>query len=162
MKSERLGSRDTRSPSSRDAEPLVLLIDGECVLCAGIARFVAKRDPRGRFRFASLQSRAGGRLAAQCSGDGAALPDSFVLIEGGRCYTRSEAALRVLRRLPRGWRLLYALKAVPPRWRDAVYDAIAARRRRWFGRQEDACLVPHPMLRNRLLTDGEKEEGEGL
>lgn len=144
-----------RSPFAREEGPFVLLIDGECVLCGRIARFVAKRDPRGVFRFASLHSRVGRELAGRCGGDN--LPDSFVLVEGDRCYTRSDAALRTVRRLRGGWPLLYALRAVPKLWRDAVYDMIAARRIRWFGRREDACRMPDPELRGRVLDDGSEE-----
>jgi predicted DCC family thiol-disulfide oxidoreductase YuxK len=42
------------------------------------------------------------------------------------------------------------LIVVPRFIRDRVYDGIAARRYRWFGRRE-ACLVPTPELRRRFL-----------
>ncbi|CAM3636983.1 DCC1-like thiol-disulfide oxidoreductase family protein [Cohnella lubricantis] len=131
--------------------PYVLLFDGDCVFCNGTVRFIARRDPKRRFRFASLQSSAGRRLLAQCG-----VPeetDSVVLIEDGRGYIRSEAALRAALRLRGAWPLLYVFQAVPLRWRDAAYDAFAARRYRWFGRQTEACALPSPEVRSRLLPE---------
>lgn len=138
------------------AKPFVLLFDGDCVFCNGAVRFIVKRDPRGVFRFAALQSAAGRRLMAQCGVP--ADTDSVVLIEGERAYLKSEAALRVLLRLRGGWPLLYAFNALPLRWRDAAYDAFAARRYRWFGRRTDACALPDAKVRSRLLSDVEDEE----
>jgi len=133
----------------------VVLFDGVCNLCNGSVLFVIDRDPTGYFRFAPLQSDEARRLLAARAGagEGVAGPDlsSVVLIEGGRVYTRSTAALRVARRLSGAWPLLYAFTAVPRVVRDAVYDWVARNRYRWFGR-EDACRVPTPDLRARFLT----------
>ncbi|MBB6669809.1 thiol-disulfide oxidoreductase DCC family protein [Cohnella nanjingensis] len=120
-----------RQTSASQAESIVLLIDGQCLLCRNLTRFVAKRDSARRFRFAALDSEYGrqalaqGRLHAPENG-------TFVMIMRGRYYARSEAALRVFRHLDGGWPLLYGGILVPARWRDRAYDWIAARRRRWF------------------------------
>ena len=127
----------------------VILFDGECNLCSRSVQFIIKRDPRARFRFAALQSPAGQRLLEACGAD-ARGADSVVLLEGASCYTRSDAALRIARRLSGAWPLLGTLAVVPRPLRDRVYDAIARNRFRWFGRA-DACLVPTPALRERFL-----------
>jgi predicted DCC family thiol-disulfide oxidoreductase YuxK len=74
----------------------------------------------------------------------------MVLIEGGRCYTRSAAALRIARRLSAPWPMLYVFMMVPAFARDAAYDCVARNRYRWFGRT-DACRVPTPELMERFL-----------
>ena len=76
--------------------------------------------------------------------------DSLVLIEKGKCYTRSTAALRVVRRLRGAWKLLYVLIIVPPFLRHPVYDFVARRRYRWFGKK-DRCFIPAPGDRERFL-----------
>jgi predicted DCC family thiol-disulfide oxidoreductase YuxK len=76
-----------------------------------------------------------------------------VLVEGGRCYERSSAALRIARRLSGAWPLLYAFVVVPRPVRDFVYDVVAKNRYRWFGRQ-DACRLPTPELRARFVEMG--------
>jgi predicted DCC family thiol-disulfide oxidoreductase YuxK len=63
---------------------------------------------------------------------------------------RSDAAIRVVRRLGLPWSLLAVAAVVPRGVRDAVYSWIARNRYRWFGRR-DACMVPTPELRARFL-----------
>lgn len=132
----------------------VVLFDGVCNLCAWAVRFIIARDPAGQLRFASLQSAAGGRLLARHGLAVTPEPASVVLVEGGRAYTHSEAALRIARRLRAPWPLAWAAIVVPRPLRDLVYRAIARNRYRWFGRQE-ACWLPTPALRARFLEDEE-------
>ena len=126
-----------------------ILFDGVCNLCNGFVRFVIARDPAARFRFAPLTSPAA-TLVLRQAGVSRPLPDSIVFIEDGKAYVRSDAALRIARGLRFPWPLLYAFVIVPRVIRDGIYDAIAARRYRWFGRQ-DVCMVPAPELRERFL-----------
>jgi predicted DCC family thiol-disulfide oxidoreductase YuxK len=140
----------------------LLLFDGACNFCNGAVLFVIDRDPGERFVFAPLQSELG-RETLRAHGLGAMLEapesasarpalagnSSMVLIERGRVYLRSNAALRVALRLRWPWPLLYAARLVPRIVRDWAYDAFAARRY-WFG-QRDSCRVPTPELRRRFI-----------
>ena len=54
-----------------------------------------------------------------------------VLAEGEKLFVRSEAVLRVCGKLGGAWRLLAWLRLIPRPLRDAGYDWIAARRRRF-------------------------------
>ena len=126
-----------------------ILFDGVCNLCNGFVRFVIARDPAARFRFAPLTSPAATPVLRQ-AGVSLPLPDSIVFIEDGQAYVRSDAALRIARGLRFPWPLLYGFVIVPRVIRDGIYDVIAARRYRWFGRR-DACMVPTPELRQRFL-----------
>ena len=109
-----------------------------------------ERDPDGFLRFASIQSDAGRKLMREhglaIDGD----PTSIVLVEDGRAYERSAAALRIARRLRFPWKLAWVWIVVPRFLRDAVYDFVARHRYRWFGKN-DACMVPTPELRARFL-----------
>ncbi|MGH7177315.1 MAG: thiol-disulfide oxidoreductase DCC family protein [Tepidisphaeraceae bacterium] len=131
-------------------EPAIVLFDGECNFCNASIRFIIDRDPAGRFRFASLQSDAGRKLVAQSG-----LPDgwsgSMVVVENGAARTSSSAALRVARGMRFPWPMLYGLIVVPPFVRDAVYNAFAARRYRWFGRS-DACPLPPAGIAARFIS----------
>ena len=127
-----------------------ILFDGVCNLCNGFVRFVIARDPAARFRFAALQSPAASALLRE-AGDAQPLPDSVVLVEDGRVYVRSAAALRIARGLRFPWPLAYAAIVVPRFIRDRIYDAVAANRYRWFGRR-DVCMVPTPDLARRVLS----------
>lgn len=127
----------------------VILFDGVCNLCNGFVNFVFDRDPEGHFKVGSLQSDAATRHLAPFDEDPEAL-DTVVLIENGRVYTRSTAALRILRHLSPPWPLLYVFLVVPRPLRDWVYDAIATHRYDWFGKR-DQCRVPTPELQDRFI-----------
>lgn len=127
----------------------VVLFDGVCNLCNASVQFILRRDPEGRFRFASLQSEAGRELM-RARGMDPDLLSSVVLVEGGRAFTRSDAALRIARGLGGGWPLLGALRVVPRPVRDRVYEWVAANRYRWFGKR-DSCMLPAPEHRGRFL-----------
>ena len=135
---------------SDDSHPIVLF-DGVCNLCNASVNFIIDRDPHDRFRFAALQSERGVALLAEHGHTVSAEPDSIVLVEGGRIFERSTAALRIARHLRGAWKLLYGFMIVPRPLRDLVYRFIARHRYRWFGRTE-ACRVPTPELRARFLT----------
>jgi len=128
-----------------NSEPQVVLFDGVCNLCNGAVRFILARDPAGRFRFASLQSEFARRLLRE---DGRV--ETIVLLEAGKSYFRSTAALRIARGLRFPWPLLYAFVAVPRPLRDLAYDWVARHRYAWFGKRE-TCLVPTPEMRGRFL-----------
>ena len=126
-----------------------ILFDGVCNLCNGFVQFVIARDPQARFRFAALTSAAAQSLLRE-SAVAAPIPDSIVLVEDGRVYFRSDAALRIARGLTFPWPLLGVFTIVPRVIRDWVYDFIAARRYQWFGRR-DVCMVPTAELKDRFL-----------
>ena len=117
----------------------IVLYDGHCNLCTGAVRFILPRDPNGHFRFASLQDPKVDRLFSK---NNLSRPDtdSILLLESGRLYQRSTAALRIARRLRRGWPLFYASIIIPRFLRDPLYTWIARNRYRWWGKRE-SCLV---------------------
>lgn len=133
-----------------------MLFDGVCNLCSGVVRFIVARDRADVFRFTSLQSDVGKQLLRDhgvdlgSAGASASDPDTVVLLDHGRAYIRSTAILRIGRRLPR-YGIVSALGLLWPRVvRDLVYDFVAKRRYRWFGKK-DVCMVPTPELRARFL-----------
>jgi predicted DCC family thiol-disulfide oxidoreductase YuxK len=136
------------SPPSLQNHALVLF-DGVCNLCNSSVNFIIDRDPDGYFKFAALQDKTA-RPVLKRYGLSAAYTDSIVLIEDGRCYRQSEAALRIARHLPGAWQLLYGFIVLPQPLRDIVYNWIARNRYRWFG-QRDTCRIPTPELRARFL-----------
>lgn len=127
----------------------ILLFDGVCNLCNASIQWVIEHDPQAQFRFASLQSDFAKELLAGYDLPPAAL-DTVILVENGKAYTRSDAALRVARKVGGLWSLLSAFLIVPRPLRDLVYNFIARNRYRWFGKQE-SCWLPTPDLRSRFL-----------
>ena len=127
----------------------VIFFDGLCNLCNGAVQFTLQRDRKDFFRFASLQSDYA-QEALNSFHIEAKQGDSFILLEDGKIYQRSTAALRVARKLSGFWPLLYGLIIVPKFIRDAIYNYIAKNRYKWFGKQE-RCWVPTSALKSRFL-----------
>jgi predicted DCC family thiol-disulfide oxidoreductase YuxK len=137
--------------SSDPTKPAIVLFDGVCNLCNTTVQMIIDHDPDGRFRFTSLQGERARELLAPfgvspSEGD----PDSILLVQDGKLYSHSGAALRIARRMSGGFALLWAFIAVPWFIRDAVYRLIAKNRYRWFGREE-TCRIPTPELKARFL-----------
>ena len=131
-------------------QPRIVLFDGECNLCDASIRFIIKRDPQGRFKFAPPQSTAGRTLMQAHNLDVKQL-GSVVLIENGAAYLKSDAALRIAKGLRGAWAAMYALILVPKFIRDATYSFVARNRYRWFGKR-DECMTRTPEVRARFLT----------
>jgi predicted DCC family thiol-disulfide oxidoreductase YuxK len=134
----------------------VILFDGVCHLCAGSVRFVIKRDPQQRFRFARLQSAVARQLLAEHDVTNNGL-ESVVLIYKGQVYRKSRAALRILLLLNRAWPLMGIFLLVPRFIADPVYDFIGKHRYQWFGKM-DACWLPETDQRWRFLDVDEDVE----
>ena len=118
----------------------VILFDGICNLCTSSVQFVLKRDPKAHFSFASIQSEKGGRLYLS-HGYRPDEIETFILIENGESYSKSDAAIRVARKLSGPWPILSVLVLIPRPIRNWFYDVIARNRYRWFGKT-DSCMVP--------------------
>ncbi|MDB4989629.1 MAG: thiol-disulfide oxidoreductase family protein [Myxococcaceae bacterium] len=134
------------------AEPKQLvLFDGVCNFCNSSVLFIVDHDPKERFVFAALQSEAGVRALAE-HGLGELPLSTLVLLEGGRYWLRSDAALHIAKGLRWPWPLLsYVLRLIPRFIRDAGYRYFAGHRYAWFG-QSNQCRVPTPELRRRIVA----------
>lgn len=128
----------------------IVLFDGTCGFCEGSVRFIAKRDPKGYFRFAPSQwPQAQQALATHGLTREAAR--SLVLIEGDQVYLRSTATLRIAGHLSWPWRAAHLLLWVPEPLRDAAYRVVAALRHR-LARPSNACELPPKEIRDRLIS----------
>lgn len=128
----------------------VVLFDGVCNLCNASVRFIIRRDPEGKIKFAALQSSAGQSLL---SGHHLSQNDFYtiVFIRNGKVFQQSDAVLQITRELRRPWPLIYSVgRMIPHIVRDWIYKIIAANRYKIFGRKSE-CMIPTPDLRSRFL-----------
>lgn len=132
-------------------QPDVIFYDGECGVCHRFVQFVLARDKQHRFQFAPLQGKTFARAIPPLQR--ASLPDSVVLLTAsGKLLDRSNAAIYVLSRLSRLWRVIAAvLRALPKALRDRPYDAAARKRQTWAARPASLCPVVPENLRARFL-----------
>ena len=138
-----------------------MLFDGTCNLCDRSLQFILNHEADAELKFTALQSDAGREVLATVASPaeverlvtgtkGTGDPDTVVLVEDGRLYSHSSAALRIMSHLRWPWRWGRVFVVVPRPLRDVVYRWIARNRYRWFGKAE-SCRVPTPELRARFL-----------
>lgn len=111
----------------------VILYDGFCKLCNGSVRFISNRDHRNIFTYLSLQSDKANKILDNFENDIKDI-DSVLLVMDGKVMANSTAALTIARYLSGFWPMLYGLIIIPKFMRDFVYNLIAKKRHKWFGR----------------------------
>jgi len=127
-------------PPRINANDRVVLYDGVCKLCNGWSQFLLQHDKQELFTLCSVQSPEGQDILKWFG-----LPTekfaTMVLVEGNVAWFKSDAVLRIVKRLPVPWRLLSICRIFPKFMRDWCYDRIALNRYSLFGRY-DQCVVP--------------------
>lgn len=138
---------------------LLVIFDGECVLCNRSVRWLLRRDRADRLRFApsqspgvfSLLARAGFSASAMPGGPGTILVVRHAGTPSERVLVRSAATVALLASLPAPWPVAAAaLWCLPRPVRDVAYRLVARWRHRLGGRLE-TCMLP-----------GDKESGHFL
>lgn len=135
----------------------LLLFDGLCNLCDRSVQFIIRHDPKGRFKFAALQSGYAQKVLRRYpdadsinrEGQNTQLR-TIVFILKGKEYLRSTAILKVMHELGWPWRILTVFYLLPKGFRDRLYNYIAGHRYKWYGKKE-SCMIPTPELRNRFM-----------
>ena len=131
------------------AERAIVFFDGVCNLCSGAIQFVLLRDRKKYFKFAALQSDFAKQQLGKFNIDMVG-SNSVFLLENGKLYSKSTAALRIAKHLSGLWPSLASLLIIPKFIRNGVYDVIARNRYKWFGKKE-SCWLPTPELQSRFL-----------
>ena len=116
-----------------------LYYDAECKLCNTWLNMLSKIDKNNRIQYVALQSKIGNILSEKYNFD-FEKANTVVFENNNKIYIRSEAVIECLSYLGGFWELLKVLQIFPLRIRDAVYNAIARNRYKWFGKTE-RCKV---------------------
>ena len=140
---------DPAVPAFPDDRPIIIF-DGHCALCSRFARFVLRQDRHARFRLLAAQAPLGQALMRHLDLDLVNF-ESNVLLDDGRAYFKSDGTVRMFMFLGFPWSVCRALRLVPRRWLDAIYDTVARNRLRWFGYQAQ-CFLDDPAHRDRFLA----------
>jgi predicted DCC family thiol-disulfide oxidoreductase YuxK len=127
-----------------------VIFDTDCVLCSGMVHFVLRHERAPTIRFVGAWSATGLSLAAEHGLSRADLNETYLVIENGRGFTKSDAGLVVARHLKVPWSWLGLFRIVPRAMRDGVYSMIARRRYRWLG-QKTHCFLPPPGMADRYV-----------
>jgi len=127
-------------PHEWDKYARVIVFDGVCNFCNAFVNFVLDRDPHGLFKFGTLQSLPAQEILRQFQLSTEDY-ETFLLIEQGKLFTKSTAAIKILRHLGIPWSLFGVLMIIPRQIRDPFYDLVARHRYQWMGKS-DSCRVP--------------------
>jgi len=121
----------------------LIFIDGNCILCNRLSRFIISHDKKKIFKFAELDGKTFSNLSLTKS------TDSIVLFSNKKTFIKSEAVFKIAQLLGGKFKLLLMFKILPKFITDFIYDKIAASRYKIFGRS-DKCLVKS-MFTDRFL-----------
>lgn len=117
----------------------IVLFDGYCNMCGKVTAFVASKDKKNLFEILSYQSERGKKILTERN----LVPsstDSVILVTDNKIYFRSDAMIKIFRKLSFPWSILSVLGFIPPKLRNVVYTVIAKNRYRLFGRA-DSCEI---------------------
>ncbi len=131
-------------------ENAILIFDGVCNFCNGFINGIIDRDPKGKIKFAALQSEAGKKILKKYKISNTKVKDSLIFIEGERYNTRSTAFLNIMKYLKFPYFLLYGFIIIPRCIRDSIYEFISKNRYKWFGKRA-TCRMPTKELKDRFL-----------
>ena len=130
-------------------EKALILFDGFCNFCSTSVHFIIDHDPEGYFIFTPLQLPKGQEILRNYNLDTDEL-DTLILLEDGKIYTHSTAALRIAKKLTGFPRLFYPLIFLPRPVRDLFYTLFSRYRYKLFGKTEH-CRVPTQEERDRFI-----------
>lgn len=118
----------------------IVVFDGLCHVCSGGARFVMRHPANPPFEVIPMQSERGRALLFEHGID----PDNattFLVLDGGKAMTESDASIHLISALGGIWRIAEAGRIVPKRARDWAYRVLARNRYNWFGKR-NTCYMP--------------------
>ncbi|MBK1875643.1 thiol-disulfide oxidoreductase DCC family protein [Pelagicoccus mobilis] len=126
----------------------IVFFDGVCGFCNKSVDLLIRLDDDEVLRFAPLQGDTAKSVLSDARRENL---DTICFFDGDSVFTKTRALLEIGRAIGGGLQLSYPLVVVPARLRDPVYDWVAERRYRWFGKS-DSCRMPSPEER-RLFLD---------
>ena len=126
----------------------IWLFDSVCVLCNGAISTALKYEKAPTIYFVSIHS-ADGRAIAQKYNIDPDDPDTFLFLDNGKPFVQSDGVIALSKHMkaPFSW-IRYGV-IIPKAVRDRLYDFVARRRYRLFGKL-DTCRVPSDAERARF------------
>src|ERR1700722_16548553 len=115
-----------------------------------VPRFALRTDRDRRFRLLAAQSVIGSALYRHFGLDPFQY-ETYILLDEGRAFFRSEASIRIFEGLGGPWRFAFVGRALPLWARDGLYNFIARNRFRWFGTRQ-TCYLPDPSQADRFIS----------
>ncbi|ATB31220.1 thiol-disulfide oxidoreductase DCC family protein [Melittangium boletus] len=151
-----LSSPESTDDISLNGGKYILFYDGVCVMCNDFIRSITEDDTGDVFRFAPLQSQFARRVLARHGHNADDMDSMYIVIDYGspqeRIVWKYTALTFVMSHMPgiQGW-VGRLLAWIPTSLGDTYYERRARSRYDVYGKY-DACPVPRPDIRRRLLA----------
>ena len=134
----------------RQLPEVLIVYDGVCVLCNAAIAFIHRHESARQLKMTPLQSELGRWLQQHFDID--LLADNTILvIHHHKLLVRSDALIAIATRLDRPYKWLSGYRFFPKRLRDGLYEYLARRRYRLFGRY-DHCLLANAGIQDRIIS----------
>jgi predicted DCC family thiol-disulfide oxidoreductase YuxK len=128
---------------------LVVVLDGECVVCSGFARFVVFFNPAARLMWA--QHAVTREFLAKFDISFEDVMQSIVALHEGQVYRGSDAFIAILSTMPWFIHFLGLLISMFPKFiREYVYSLISRNRYTLFGKK-NSCSLPDKEMKSKFL-----------
>ena len=127
----------------------IILFDGGCNLCNSFVNKIISLDSDKRFLFATLQGKKGKEVIKQFELQKKNI-DSIVLYSDKKIKIKSKAVIDVIYNISPLFRFIIIFKIIPYFILDLIYDIIAQRRYRWFGKR-NKCMIPNKNITSRFI-----------
>jgi len=124
----------------------IVFFDGECGLCDSFISFLFKHDKDQYFLAAPLQGESAKHYLSKNS---QGKLSTVILFEEGKEYVKSDAVLRIFKRLGPPWSIVSLFAFIPKAIRDMIYDLVAANRHRF---SKSSCRLPTQSEKERILN----------
>lgn len=126
----------------------ILFVDGDCLLCLGLVKFLLKLNLSQEVKFAPLQGQNAQQLLPPHS---FSKLETVIFYQEDKILVKSKALLALSPYLPFPWSGVKIFKFIPLFIRDFIYTIVAKYRYKIFGRST-SCLLPlSENLRQRFL-----------
>lgn len=140
-----------RAKSDATASEIIIFYDGQCLMCNGFIKRIAHYALPNTWKIATIQGGTFQEIAKEHAG--LQTLDSLIIVEREgqrikRIRAKSNGVTWCLAQLSLPYKLLRLLHLIAPFPSNFVYDVVAQNRVRTA---PDACPVPPPQLRNRML-----------
>ncbi|MQG51900.1 MAG: DUF393 domain-containing protein [SAR202 cluster bacterium] len=129
--------------SEQNTNKLIVFYDGYCILCNRTIDFVIKYDKKEKILFASLQSDYAISTLSKLKYKSENIKniDNVIYLQNTILKIKSDAILSILSDMGGIYHLSKIFYCIPRFIRDYLYDQIAKRRYKWFGKR-NTCRIP--------------------
>jgi predicted DCC family thiol-disulfide oxidoreductase YuxK len=130
--------------------PLVVVIDGKCVLCDGFGKFVTNRNNDARLMWAQHPNTVEFLKSLHISATDALT--SIVVVKEGNVTRGSDAFIEVLSTMKWYWRTLaFFMRMFPKCIREFIYRHVSSNRYSLFGEKQTCSVTSATAIRSKFL-----------